>query len=86
MSFDILFLLQLGQITPQLALKVLLQFDKAINNALSSRVRNRVSFKVGNFQVSVHLNYKNFKQTSVITLIYSECNVSLHSSRHKSEL
>lgn len=38
-------LIQLGQITPQLALKVLLQFDKSINNALSQRVRNRVSFK-----------------------------------------
>lgn len=38
-------LIQLGQITPQLALKVLLQFDKSINSALSQRVRNRVSFK-----------------------------------------
>jgi len=46
-----LILLQLGQITPQLALKVLLQFDKSINSALSQRVRNRVSFKVGYLQV-----------------------------------
>ncbi|CAE1267974.1 TFIIA2 [Acanthosepion pharaonis] len=38
-------LIQCGQITPQLALKVLIQFDKAINAALASRVRNRVSFK-----------------------------------------
>ncbi|KAK2186111.1 hypothetical protein NP493_214g00016 [Ridgeia piscesae] len=38
-------LIQCGQITPQLALKVLLQFDKAINNALSTRVKNRISFK-----------------------------------------
>ncbi|KAL4216362.1 Transcription initiation factor IIA subunit 2 [Mactra antiquata] len=38
-------LIQIGQITPQLALKVLLQFDKAINTALASRVKNRVSFK-----------------------------------------
>ncbi|XP_014776786.1 transcription initiation factor IIA subunit 2 [Octopus bimaculoides] len=37
--------IQCGQITPQLALKVLLQFDRAINAALASRVRNRVSFK-----------------------------------------
>jgi len=44
-------MLQLGQITPQLALKVLLQFDKSINNALSQRVRNRVSFKVRYFHV-----------------------------------
>ncbi|XP_041034211.1 transcription initiation factor IIA subunit 2 isoform X1 [Carcharodon carcharias] len=33
------------QITPQLALQVLLQFDKAINNALAQRVRNRVNFR-----------------------------------------
>ncbi|KAK3579696.1 hypothetical protein CHS0354_029175 [Potamilus streckersoni] len=38
-------LIQCGQITPQLALKVLLQFDKAINNALATRVRNRITFK-----------------------------------------
>ncbi|XP_045183723.1 transcription initiation factor IIA subunit 2-like [Mercenaria mercenaria] len=38
-------LIQLGQITPQLALKVLLQFDKAINLALASRVKNRITFK-----------------------------------------
>ncbi|KAF4792817.1 BCL2/adenovirus E1B protein-interacting protein 2 isoform B [Turdus rufiventris] len=33
------------QITPQLALQVLLQFDKAINAALAQRVRNRVNFR-----------------------------------------
>jgi len=38
-------LIQSQQITPQLALQVLLQFDKAINNALSSKVKNRISFK-----------------------------------------
>jgi len=38
-------LIQLGQITPQLALKVLLQFDKSINSALSNRVKNKISFK-----------------------------------------
>ncbi|XP_064596492.1 transcription initiation factor IIA subunit 2-like [Liolophura sinensis] len=38
-------LIQCGQITPQLALKVLLQFDKAINNGLATRVKNRISFK-----------------------------------------
>uniref|UniRef100_A0A8C7HSD4 Transcription initiation factor IIA subunit 2 n=1 Tax=Oncorhynchus kisutch TaxID=8019 RepID=A0A8C7HSD4_ONCKI len=36
---------QTQQITPQLALQVLLQFDKAINTALANRVRNRVNFK-----------------------------------------
>jgi len=38
-------LIQSQQITPQLALRVLLEFDKAINHGLSSRVRNRVMFK-----------------------------------------
>lgn len=38
--------LQTQQITPQLALQVLLQFDKAINTALANRVRNRVNFRV----------------------------------------
>ncbi|KAI9579136.1 transcription initiation factor IIA subunit 2 [Glossina fuscipes] len=38
-------LIQYGQITPALALKVLLQFDKCINNALSQRVKARVTFK-----------------------------------------
>nr|BAE38203.1 unnamed protein product [Mus musculus] len=38
-------LIQSQQITPQLALQVLLQFDKAINSALAHRVRNRVNFR-----------------------------------------
>ncbi len=38
-------LIQCSQITPQLALKVLLQFDKAINNALATRVKNKIGFK-----------------------------------------
>ncbi|KAG4076048.1 hypothetical protein HA402_011522 [Bradysia odoriphaga] len=38
-------LIQYGQITPQLAFKVLLQFDKAINTALNSKVKARVTFK-----------------------------------------
>ncbi|KYN15804.1 Transcription initiation factor IIA subunit 2 [Trachymyrmex cornetzi] len=36
-----------GQITPQLAIKVLLQFDKAINQALATRVKSRLTFKAG---------------------------------------
>ncbi len=44
--FSFLFIsLQYGQITPQLAFKVLLQFDKAINTALNSKVKARVTFK-----------------------------------------
>ena len=38
-------LIQSQQITPPLALRVLLEFDKAINHGLSQRVRNRISFK-----------------------------------------
>lgn len=38
---------QYGQITPQLALKVLLQFDKSINMALNTKVKARVTFKAG---------------------------------------
>ena len=34
-----------GEITPELAQKALLQFDKEISNALSTRVKNRVSFQ-----------------------------------------
>ncbi|XP_003393541.1 transcription initiation factor IIA subunit 2 [Bombus vosnesenskii] len=40
-------LIQYGQITPQLAIKVLLQFDKAINQALAARVKSRLIFKAG---------------------------------------
>ncbi|KAJ8896042.1 hypothetical protein PR048_001383, partial [Dryococelus australis] len=38
-------LIQFGQISPQLAIKVLLQFDKSINNALATRVKSRLTFK-----------------------------------------
>lgn len=40
-------LVQYGQITPQLQVKVLLQFDKSMNHALSTRVRSRLTFKAG---------------------------------------
>lgn len=42
-------MLQYGQITPQLAIKVLLQFDKVINQALATRVKSRLTFKVSHF-------------------------------------
>ncbi|CAH3144611.1 unnamed protein product [Pocillopora meandrina] len=38
-------LIQSQQISPQLALQVLLQFDKAINHYLSSKVKSKISFK-----------------------------------------
>jgi len=42
--------IQLGQISPQLALKVLLQFDKAINVSLGTRVKSRLQFKAGHLK------------------------------------
>uniref|UniRef100_A0A8D0MCC4 Transcription initiation factor IIA gamma chain n=1 Tax=Sus scrofa TaxID=9823 RepID=A0A8D0MCC4_PIG len=39
------------QVTPQLALRVLPQFDKAVNSALAQRVRNRVNFR-GSLNIS----------------------------------
>jgi transcription initiation factor TFIIA small subunit len=56
--------LQLGQITPQLALKVLLQFDKSINVALSQRLKNKVTFKVSNND-----NYSVMLQVPVVHLV-----------------
>jgi transcription initiation factor TFIIA small subunit len=38
-------LLQAQQISPSLKTKVLEEFDRAINNALATRVRNRINFK-----------------------------------------
>lgn len=38
--------LQYGQITPQLALKVLVHFDRTMNQALAQKVKNRLTFKV----------------------------------------
>ncbi|KFM59883.1 Transcription initiation factor IIA subunit 2, partial [Stegodyphus mimosarum] len=46
-------LIQCGQITHQLALKVLLQFDKVINNALASKIKSRLTFKVGHKKISL---------------------------------
>ncbi|XP_033625365.1 transcription initiation factor IIA subunit 2-like [Asterias rubens] len=38
-------LIQTQQISPHLALNVLLKFDRSINDALSNRLRNKVNFK-----------------------------------------
>lgn len=38
-------LIQTHQITPSLALQVLLEFDKAMSRALSTNVRNKMTFK-----------------------------------------
>lgn len=38
-------LMQLQLLSPNLALRVLVQFDKSINTALNTRVKNKVNFK-----------------------------------------
>ncbi|XP_076047734.1 transcription initiation factor IIA subunit 2-like [Oratosquilla oratoria] len=38
-------LIQFQQISPNLAVRVLLQFDKVINQALANKVRSKISFK-----------------------------------------
>ena len=38
-------LMQLQLLTPALALQVLLQFDRSINSALSSRIKSKVNFR-----------------------------------------
>lgn len=38
-------LMQMQMLSPNLAIRVLLQFDKSINSALSTRVRQKVNFK-----------------------------------------
>lgn len=39
-----------GQISNGLSQKVMLQFDKAINNALANRVKSRLTFKAGHLK------------------------------------
>jgi len=39
-------LMQLQMLSPALALRVLIQFDKSINNALATRVKTKLHFKV----------------------------------------
>ena len=38
--------MQLQMLSPALALRVLIQFDKSINNALATRVKTKLHFKV----------------------------------------
>ena len=42
-------LMQLQMLSPALALRVLIQFDKSINNALATRVKTKLHFKVITF-------------------------------------
>lgn len=40
-------LLAYSQLTPTLAAKILVQFDRSMNQALSNRVKSRLTFKAG---------------------------------------
>ncbi|XP_054161961.1 transcription initiation factor IIA subunit 2-like [Oppia nitens] len=42
--------IQSGQISPQLAIKVMLQFDRSINQSLANRVKTRLTFKAGHLK------------------------------------
>ena len=40
-------LMSYNQINANVAMKVLMQYDKAVNNALATRVKNKLNFKSG---------------------------------------
>lgn len=68
---------QYGQITPQLACKVLLQFDKSINHTLATKVKARLTFKAGKLNTyrfcdnvwTFMLNEVEFREVQEITKI-----------------
>lgn len=76
-KYTIIDILQYGQITPQLALKVLLQFDKSINQTLATRVKSRLTFKAGKLNTyrfcdnvwTFMLNDVEFREVQEITKI-----------------
>ena len=47
-------LMQLQMLSPALALRVLIQFDKSINNALATRVKTKLHFKVLDDRCLIH--------------------------------
>lgn len=55
-----IFIFQYGQITPALGMKILLQFDKSVNNSLATRVKSKITFKVN------HLCQKYLKLSHII--------------------
>ncbi|CAH1977503.1 unnamed protein product [Acanthoscelides obtectus] len=70
-------LIQYGQITPQLAGRVLLQFDRSINQTLATRVKSRITFKAGKLNTyrfcdnvwTFMLNDAEFREVQEITKI-----------------
>ncbi|CAG8524789.1 16204_t:CDS:2 [Funneliformis caledonium] len=67
-------LIQKEKITPQLAMKVLVQFDKSITEALDTKVRNKATFKAG------HLHTYRFCD-EVWTFIIKNPNFKLESDQ-----
>lgn len=69
--------MQYGQITPQLATKVLLQFDKSINHTLATRVKARFTFKAGKLNTyrfcdnvwTFMLNDVEFREVQEVTTV-----------------
>ncbi|XP_044744494.1 transcription initiation factor IIA subunit 2 [Coccinella septempunctata] len=70
-------LIQYGQITPQLASKVVLQFDKSINQTLATKVKSRLTFKAGKLNTyrfcdnvwTFMLNDVEFREVQEVTKI-----------------
>ncbi|KAF5280425.1 hypothetical protein FQR65_LT03234 [Abscondita terminalis] len=70
-------LIQYGQITPQLGSKVLLQFDKSINQMLATRVKSRLTFKAAKLHTyrfcdnvwTFMLNDVEFREVQEVTKI-----------------
>lgn len=60
-------LIQSGHINPQLAMRVLMTFDRSISEALSQLVRNKANIKVRKFY-----NESKKKQKKFFLLIYSK--------------
>nr|CAG8575108.1 2646_t:CDS:2 [Entrophospora candida] len=67
--------IQAGQITPQLAMKVLLQFDKSLTEALETKVKTKLTFKQG------HLHTYRFCD-EVWTFIIKKPNFKLDQNEH----
>lgn len=65
-----IFAFQYGQITPALAVKVLLQFDKSINQALSSRVKSRLTFKAGKLNTYRYILKSNYPYMYIFCIKY----------------
>ncbi|XP_050529399.1 transcription initiation factor IIA subunit 2 [Daktulosphaira vitifoliae] len=70
-------MIQYGQITPALGMKILLQFDKSVNNSLATRVKSKITFKAGKMDTyrfcdnvwTFMLSDVEFKETQEMTKV-----------------